>query len=582
MFLKLLLRNFQMLYRTLKSVALRPLTVFKYKISSLLNISKFLNTIPKFFTGLLARLKVKPEKREDYVDAGRVFIAKSLIVILVLLLIAIPLLIYYVAWPWIVSMYLTAKFYVGQPQLVKYNGKVEIYYEKKLENLMFKGRLKDGKYTDVGEEYYDNAQLKYSGNYLAGKYDGNGTLYTEDGKELYKGNFKTGVYDGNGELLLPDGSAYKGDFVGGKRTGKGRISQAGKLLYEGDMKDDQKEGKGKQYYPDGSLAYEGAFAKDVFEGDGTEYYQRGKVIKYQGAFKGGLYSGKGVMYDEKGNKIYEGGFEKGLFSGAGRYYGKDGQLVYDGSFVNGLFDGSGKLYKNGAVFYDGSFLAGMLSGTGTLTDVSSGLNYTGLFENNDIAYGQLFNMKVEDIYKAFTNGLSQDTSKTDYFYLYNQAYGLVLKLAYATDKDPAKLVEVFALPNMGGLTKLQGIGDLKLPGVYEVGKTGESSIDGDVALLLGLTPGDMKYYKANYAGYGVCYWTNPDSGDVAMIEFYPLAKGTQQGKAGAAAGASGGASRGGAPGAETGAPANGEDPQQVVVYFNELGLDMKDFASLGY
>ena len=544
--LKLILKNIEMLYRTLKSIVLRPLILLKSKIYNLTNISKLLNKIPKFLTSLLAKIKMKPEKRDDYVDAGRIFIAKSLIVILVGIVILVPLLIYFFAWPWIVSMFFTAKLYVGQPQIVKYNGKVEIYYEEKLENLMFKGRLSNGKYIDLGEEFYKNGRPMYSGNYLDGKFDGKGTWYAEDGKQH-----------------------YKGDFVGGKKTGKGQIFQYDKLFYVGDMKDDKKAGTGKQYYADGSIAYEGAFAEDVFEGDGTENNQGGKV-KYKGAFKGGLYSGKGVMYDEKGTVIYNGSFEGGLFSGDGRYYGKDGQLVYDGSFVDGLFDGEGKLYKNGTLFYEGSFLGGMMSGKGTLTDDSTGVKYTGLFENNNIAFGKLFNMPVEDIHAAFLNGLAADTAKTDYFHLSNQAFGLVFKLAYANDEEPAKLVDVYTLPQEGGLTKLQGIADLKLPGIYEVGETGESVTDGDAALLLGLEPRNMKYYKANYVGYGVCYWTSPDTGDVVMIEYYPSAKSLAVN------------AKQGMEEPTAGVPTIGNDSKQYAIYFTDLGLDMMDFASLGY
>lgn len=542
--LNLILKNLEMAYRTIKSIALRPLMLLRTRIYNITNISKLLNKVPKFLTALLTKIKVKPEKRDDYVDAGQVFIAKSLIVILIAIVILVPLLIYYFAWPWIVSMFFTAKLYVGQPKIEKYTGKVEIYYEEKLENLMFKGRLKDGKYIDFGEEFYKNGKPTYSGNYVAGKYDGYGIWYSEDGKQY-----------------------YKGDFVGGKKSGRGQIFQYDKLFYDGDMADDKKAGTGKQYYPDGSIAYEGAFAEDVFEGDGTEYYQ-GEKVKYKGPFKKGLYSGKGVMYDEKGTMIYNGNFEEGLYNGNGRYYDKDGQLIYDGSFVDGLFDGDGKLYKNGTIFYEGSFLSGMMSGDGTLTDDSTGLEYKGPFENNDIAFGKLFNMKVEDIYAAFTNGLEEDTSMPDCFYLYNRSFGLVLKLAYANEEDPAKLINVYTLPKEGGLTKVQGIEDFKLPGIYEVGETGESVADPYAAFLLGSESFNMKYYNANYVGYGVFYWTSPDTGDVDMIEYYPSAKAlsadAQQKMA-----------------EKTAEKAIGND-QKYAIYFQDLGLDRQDFASLGY
>jgi hypothetical protein len=542
--LKLILKNFEMFYRTMKSLVFRPLIRLKSKIYTRLNIRKFLNKISKFLTSLLAKIKITPEKREDYIDAGRVFIAKSLIVILIVIVIAVPLLAYYFVWPWLVSKFFTAKLYVGQPKIEQYNGKVKIFYEEKLENLMFKGRLSNGKYIGFGEEFYLNGRPKYSGNYSEGKYDGKGNWYSEDAKQV-----------------------YKGDFVAGKKSGKGQIFQGDKLFYEGDMKDDKRAGFGKQYHSDGSIAYEGAFADDVFEGEGTENYPGGNV-KYKGTFKSGLYSGMGELFNEQGIKIYDGNFEKGLFNGNGRYYGEEGKLVYDGSFVNGLFDGEGKLYKNGTLFYEGSFLSGMMSGKGTLTDDFSGLKYSGPFEYNDIAFGKLFNMKVEDIYSAFISGLTEDTSQEDYFYLYNLAFGLVLKLTYANEEEPVKLVDVYTLPKEGGLMNLQGIGDLKLPGIYELGGTGGSVADGDAIFLLGVEPGNMISYKAIYAGYQVCYWTRTDTGDVAMIEYYPSEKKL-----------SGNAKQGTG---TTGKSIMGNDPKKYAIYFEDLGLDMKDFASIGY
>lgn len=542
--LKLILKNIEMFYRTLKSLVLRPLVRLKSRIYALLNIRRLLNKIPRFLTSLLAKIKMKPEKREDYVDAGRVYIAKSLIVILVVAVIVVPLLLYFFIWPWLVSKFFTAELYVGQPKLSEYSGKVKIYYEEKLENLMFKGRLSNGKYVGFGEEFYLNGRPKYAGNYVDGKYDGKGKWYSEDAKQH-----------------------YEGDFVGGKKAGKGQIYQAGKLFYEGEMKDDKRAGFGKQYHDDGSIAYEGAFAEDVFEGDGTEYYPGGNV-KYQGTFQGGLYSGKGEMFNEEGIKIYEGNFEKGLFNGKGRYYGKEGELVYDGSFVNGLFDGEGNLYKNGVLFYVGSFLAGMMSGEGTLTDDVSGLKYTGPFEYNDIAFGKLFNMKVEEIYTAFSSGLTEDTSHAEYFYLFNQTFGLVLKFAYANETEAAKLVDVYTLPKEGGLTNIQGMEDLRLPGIYELGEMGGSVADGDAAALLEIKPGNMMSFKANYVGYGVCYWTRPDTGDVLMIEYYPSKKTLADTKEG--------------PEGATGRKPAGNDPQKYAIYFTDLGLDMNDFAGLGF
>jgi hypothetical protein len=564
MFLKLLMRNFQMAYRTIRSVALRPFSIFKYKISSMTNISKLLNRIPKFFAALIAKLKMKPEKREDFVDAGPVFIAKSLIIMIIIAVIAIPLLIIYIGWPWFVSMFLTAKFYMEEPKLQEYSGKVELYYDEKLEKIEFKGRLKDGKRIGEGKEFFENGMLKYLGSYENGKYGGEGALYSEDGQLIYKGNFTAGLYNGIGELLLSDGNTYKGDFDKGKMTGKGQI-------FNGDV-----------------LVYEGSFLEGTYNGEGTEYYPSGEV-KYKGEFKGGLYSGKGIMYNEEGAKVFEGSFESGLFNGEGRYYGKNNELVYAGNFVNGLYEGEGKLifikdsmwyegsftagkasgkgklYMDGMLFYEGSFADNMMSGNGTLTHINSGLTYSGLFENNDIAYGRLFQMTVEDIYKSFSTGLSEDTSSENYFYMYNQVFGVVLKFTYATESDPAKLVRAYTLPKADGVTRLKTPEDLKLHGTYIVGDSGEDIPDSYACTLLGVKSRWMNYYIASYQDYGACYWTDMSTGQVAVIEYYPVE--STQAVAVNAQVESGNKSK----------PA-----ERYAVYFSDLGLDMADFGSLGY
>lgn len=628
MFLKLLLRNFNMLYRTLKSIVLRPITIFRYKLSSITNIGRVLNQIPKFFASLLSKLKLKPEKREDYVDAGKVYIAKSLIIILAILIIALPLLIYYFAWPWTVSTFLTAKFYEGQPKLESYSGRVKIYYEKKLENLEFAGRLKKGRYTGAGKEFYVNGMPKYSGSYADGKYDGEGILYSKDGKRLYKGSFKAGVYSGRGELLLTDGSVYKGDFKGGKRNGTGQILKDGKLVYEGDMADDKKSGKGRQYYNSGKLSYDGAFAEDACEGEGTEYYPSGKT-KYQGSFKTGMYSGKGLMYDEKGRLLYEGGFERGLYNGTGRYYGNKGELSYAGAFVNGLFDGEGKLitlknknwyegsflagkangdgklYRDGKLYYQGSFVDDQMSGNGTLADADSGVTYTGAFENNDIAYGQLFNQKVADIYTAFSKGFTEDTSREDSFFLYNTAFGAVLKFSYATENEDPKLAAAFILPSKGRSRTVGSAEDLKLQGTFKFARPDTSAPSADAGLYLPVKQKRMKCYRALYKEYQVRYWTDANTGALALIEYAPYSGSPAGGvKSAANAGNKGNSENGSngdngkntnttgsAPGKTTangnaaaavGTAADSAQAERCAACFADLGLDMSDFASLGY
>ncbi|SHN76106.1 MORN repeat-containing protein [Desulfitobacterium chlororespirans] len=543
MIIKLLMKYIQIIYRTTRSVVLRPFVLAKHKFSSLTNLSKFLNQIPKAFASLLTKFKLKPEKREDYVDAGPIFIAKSLLVILVVILVATPFLIVTIVWPWVVSLALTAHFYTADPKLEGYKGKVEVFYEEKLEKLKFKGRLEEGKAIGYGEEFYEDGSLKYAGPFVEGR------------------------YEGSGEFIIAPGVVYKGEFRNGKRSGQG-------IILENDI-----------------LAYAGAFAEDLFEGEGTEYYPDGR-IQYKGSFKGGLYSGPGAFQDEKGVKRYEGNFADGLFNGAGRYYDEQGELVYTGSFLNGLYDGQGRLillphstwyegpflggkangegvlFKNGMLYYEGAFINDKFSGTGTLTDSQWGLTYSGAFMDNDIAYGKLFDLSVPDLYTAFAKGIREDTADEKYFYLYNQGFGLVLKFSYANEEQEAKLVNVFRRPEQQVKSEPAGQGDKAPAEKGAAGALGTGTIDQRTAGLLGIPSGTMNNHQSLYEGYGLRYWIDPRSEEVLLLEYYPTEKAAEPalkdqeqpvGKSGA-----------------------GQAGPQYTAYFEDLGLDIADFGSLGY
>ncbi len=544
MFITLLMRNLQMAYRTLRSVALRPFAIVKYKIASMTNISKLLNKIPKFFAALLAKVKMRPEKREDFVDAGPVFIAKSLLVILTVIIIAGPLFVYHFAWPWFVGKALTAQFHVSEPRLADYNGKVRIYYDEEKEQLKFAGRLEDGLAVGHGEEFEETGALKYAGNFAAGK------------------------YDGTGELYFGDGTVYKGEFSQGKRSGQGR-------LFDGDV-----------------LVSEGTYAEGCLEGEGVAYHPNGKE-KYRGAFQGDLYAGKGLLFNEKGVKIYEGDFATGLFNGAGRYYDDSGALVYAGSFLNGLYDGAGKLtvvrdslwyegdflagqasgegklFKNNQLYYEGGFQENMLSGTGTLTDIRTGLTYSGSFAGNDIAYGVLFTMPAADIYAAFPKGLAEDTSREDFFFLYNRKFGLVLKFTYAGETEEARLVTAYRLLRKENVLLTGEPEQWEPPGSYEKGEEGSGRPDGNAAGFLGIDRSVMNYYQAIYEGYGVCCWIEPETEKVVVLEYYPVlgpqdeAQGEKESSSEAGAG-------------------DARPAGYDMVYFQELGLNKADFVSLGF
>ena len=148
------------------------------------------------------------------------------------LLVAIPLVYVFLLHPLFTSWWWVRDFRGNDAALSSYSGRVRIYYGEELDELRFEGRLKDGKYEEFGEEYWENGRNKYSGNYSEGQYSGSGILYLEDGTVLYRGEFADGKYNGSGELT-ENGRTFSGEFRNGVLQGSGTISQDGVVLFTG-------------------------------------------------------------------------------------------------------------------------------------------------------------------------------------------------------------------------------------------------------------------------------------------------------------------------------------------------------------
>lgn len=186
--------------RVLKNALLRPFRVIYSKINYMFSAGRVATAIPGAVKKLPKIAKRKPEKREDYFDWGSIYVAKSLVLLVAVLLVAIPLVYVFLLHPLFTSWWWVRDFRGNDAALSSYSGRVRIYYGEELDELRFEGRLKDGKYEEFGEEYWENGRNKYSGNYSEGQYSGSGILYLEDGTVLYRGEFADGKYNGSGEL----------------------------------------------------------------------------------------------------------------------------------------------------------------------------------------------------------------------------------------------------------------------------------------------------------------------------------------------------------------------------------------------
>ncbi len=207
--------------------------------------------------------------------------------------------------------------------------------------ILYEGTYEKNKRSGQGILYEKDGNIRYMGGFLMGRYDGEGKLY-QDGKLIYSGGFSLGDMSGEGEGILYDSNgriAYEGGLKSGKRQGKGTAYENGQLIYEGDFNNDKYEGEGRLYSPNtGGLIYEGGFQKGWLSGEGCLYEPATGYLLYEGGFRQGEFDGEGREYDMESNLMYEGNFRLGVYHGRGTYYDTEtGQVLLDGEFKNGVF-----------------------------------------------------------------------------------------------------------------------------------------------------------------------------------------------------------------------------------------------------
>lgn len=543
MILRLILRSIEMIRRSFNNLIFRPIYIIRNKFFRLFNVSRYISKMQQSIMKLPLAIKVKPDKREDYVDTGPFYLAKSMLAMIIIGAIAIPLLFYFIIWPLLVAYFFTANFYIKDPKVEDYSGKVRLYYEKEFENLAFKGTLKNGVKLDYGEEYYENGIASYKGNFKDDLYDKKGVTYDLQGAMIYDGDFVEGLYEGDGTLYFDDYLRYEGEFEKGNINGRGKYFSEDTLIFEGSFLLGKKDGRGTEYSPDtGKKLYEGMFLEDLYDGEGTKYYDSGEEL-YTGYFKKGKYNGEGVLKRKDGTKIYEGDFEEDLYNGEGTSFDEEQSIVYKGSFVNNLYEGTGilnvkpeklryegtfvegkmsgegKLYKEGKLYYEGSFNEGMLSGKGKLTDNDAGFEYEGSFKYNDIDIRNLFEISTEEIYPLFTKGL-EEADQENHTYLYNKKQGIVLNITFAQEETPSQLVAVYRLPIQSMAKEIKGKTNI-LPYEYRYKEKSSVSLPTDIKKLLNVDSKGTVCHVLEVDGMIVDYWTNEKTQAVVLIGYRP-------------------------------------------------------------
>lgn len=427
MFFRNIFRSLGMGLRILKNTLLRPFRAVYFRMRRSTNVSrKIAQQAPKLGKSV-RKVKLKPKSREDYLETKNAYVAKPLIIVVVLLVLGLGTLIYFIAWPALRSWLFTANFWQSNQAVTAYNGRVRLYEDEEKDVLMFRGRLREGQKTGNGVEYYPNGNQLYEGGFENGLYHGRGALYHDDNTLIYEGAFYEGVYDGIGKEYERGILAYEGGFSQGERNGKGTLygeneqpiyigtfanggmegegefytngvlrykggvsggeySGAGKeyagdgrtVLYSGTFFNGMRSGYGVEYYETGATKYQGNFDMGAYAGSGTQFHPNGQ-IQYNGNFLMGEFSGDGALFGERGERLYKGGFERGLYNGEGALYDTDGRTLYAGGFLDGLYEGGGVLYPDARRRIEGSFSRGQLQGVARLY-VDGILHYEGEFK----------------------------------------------------------------------------------------------------------------------------------------------------------------------------------------------------------
>lgn len=337
-----LIRSMGIFLRTIRAFFTRRLVGLTTRARRLLNFSRNATKMALASLQGAASLAKKPTRREDYIETGRLFISKSLLVALVVGGVAAAAAVYFFVWPFILSRFFTAHFYIEDWRVENWTGRAVVYYDKQKTTPFQAGRLTDGLLEGEGKEYDEAGLLCYEGSFRGGTWDGTGTAY-QDGVLSYQGQFQAGI----------------------------------------------PAGEGISYYPDGQASYRGEFAGGLAEGQGTAYDSQGRRI-YEGGFSQGLYQGQGSLYLVGGQRI-DGTFAAGAPEGAVRWL-KNGVLYYEGEWGDAGAEGFGRVYsQSGKVLYEGRLSGGAVDGPWLLElgleELRAALGETKLQQNVDPSGG---------------------------------------------------------------------------------------------------------------------------------------------------------------------------------------------------
>ncbi|CAL1284283.1 unnamed protein product [Larinioides sclopetarius] len=171
----------------------------------------------------------------------------------------------------------------------------------------------------------------YTGLWKDGKKHGFGTQEWTKDQVSYKGSWEDGRRHGEGILYRANTLSEfvcKGEWKKDRRNGQGINCYEDGGRYEGEWKKDKRNGYGQMDYGDGST-YIGPWKRDQRSGFGKMWYSDGAT--YEGYWDNDMRHG-----EEKGDK-YDGFWENDLKHGEGKYNIKENGLEFTGLWINNDF-----------------------------------------------------------------------------------------------------------------------------------------------------------------------------------------------------------------------------------------------------
>ena len=120
-------RSVGVFFRTIRAFFVRRLTGITTRLRQMTNISRNATRAANATLQAAAAATNKPTQREDYVETSRLFIAKAFLIRLAILLVVLGLAGYFLVWPFLLSHFLTARFYVQDSRIPDWSGRVIVY-----------------------------------------------------------------------------------------------------------------------------------------------------------------------------------------------------------------------------------------------------------------------------------------------------------------------------------------------------------------------------------------------------------------------------------------------------------------------